>query len=65
MIPGHAGAKQAARLYQFGRSDFLTVLDGDRVLATSESLLAASDAQLAADQVQQFLARRGMGAYPG
>jgi NodT family efflux transporter outer membrane factor (OMF) lipoprotein len=52
-------AKQAARLYQFGRTDFLTVLDGDRSLATSETLLAASDAQLAADQVQLFLALGG------
>ena len=37
----------------------LAALDADRTLATSESMLAASDAQLAMDQVQLFLALGG------
>ena len=52
-------ARQTAKLYQFGRSDFLSALDADRTLAGAESQLAASDAQLAADQVQLFLALGG------
>jgi len=52
-------AKQTGKLYQFGRTDFLAALDADRTLASAESLLAASDAQLAADQVQLFLALGG------
>jgi len=52
-------ARQSARLYQFGRTDFLSQLDADRSLAMSETALAASDAQLAADQVQLFLALGG------
>jgi len=52
-------ARQAARLYDAGRTDFLTALDADRTLATADSMLAASDAQLAADQAQLFLALGG------
>jgi NodT family efflux transporter outer membrane factor (OMF) lipoprotein len=52
-------SRQSARLYQFGRTDFLSQLDADRTLASAESVLAASDAQLAADQVQLFLALGG------
>jgi len=52
-------SKQTARLYQFGRTDFLAALDADRTLANAESVLAASDAQLAANQVQLFLALGG------
>jgi NodT family efflux transporter outer membrane factor (OMF) lipoprotein len=52
-------AKQADKLYSFGRADFLTKLDADRVLASAESAVAASDAQLAADQVSLFLALGG------
>jgi len=52
-------SRQTAKLYQFGRTDFLSQLDADRTLASAESLLAASDAQLAADQVQLFLALGG------
>jgi NodT family efflux transporter outer membrane factor (OMF) lipoprotein len=52
-------ARQTAKLYQFGRTDFLAALDADRSLAGAESMLAASDAQLAADQVQLFLALGG------
>lgn len=52
-------ARQSAKLYQFGRTDFLSQLDADRTLASAESVLATSDAQLAADQVQLFLALGG------
>jgi len=52
-------SQQAAKLYRYGRTDFLSALDADRTLAGAESTLAASDAQLAADQVQLFLALGG------
>jgi NodT family efflux transporter outer membrane factor (OMF) lipoprotein len=52
-------SRQTGKLYQYGRTDFLAALDADRTLAGAESLLAASDAQLAADQVQLFLALGG------
>jgi outer membrane protein TolC len=50
---------QADKLYDFGRADFLTKLDADRALATAENAVAASDTQLAADQVTLFLALGG------
>ncbi len=52
-------SRQTGKLFQFGRTDFLAALDADRTLAGAESVLAASDAQLAADQVQLFLALGG------
>jgi NodT family efflux transporter outer membrane factor (OMF) lipoprotein len=52
-------SKQTARLYQFGRTDFLAALDADRSLASAESMLAASSAKLAEDQAQLFLALGG------
>jgi NodT family efflux transporter outer membrane factor (OMF) lipoprotein len=52
-------SQQTAKLYRFGRTDFLSQLDADRTRANAESVLAASDAQLAADQVQLFLALGG------
>ncbi len=52
-------ARQASRLYQAGRTDFLSALDAERGLANAESMLAASSAQLAADQAQVFLALGG------
>jgi len=52
-------AKQTARLYGFGRTDFLAALDADRTLAGAESMLAASSAKLADDQAQLFLALGG------
>jgi NodT family efflux transporter outer membrane factor (OMF) lipoprotein len=52
-------ASQTGKLYRFGRTDFLAALDADRTLAMAESVLAASDAQLAADQVQLFMALGG------
>jgi NodT family efflux transporter outer membrane factor (OMF) lipoprotein len=52
-------AQQAGELYRYGRTDFLTTLDAQRSLASAESALTASDAQLAADQVTLFLALGG------
>jgi multidrug efflux system outer membrane protein len=52
-------SRQARMLYRYGRTDFLTTLDADRVLANAESALAASDAQLAGNQVALFLALGG------
>jgi multidrug efflux system outer membrane protein len=52
-------AQQAGTLYRYGRTDFLTTLDAQRTLATAESALTASDAQLAADQVALFMALGG------
>lgn len=52
-------SQQAHTLYRYGRSDFLSTLDADRVLASAESALSASNAQLAADQVNLFLALGG------
>lgn len=51
--------RQADKLYRYGRVDFLSKLDADRALAVSESAVAASDAQLATDQVTLFLALGG------
>jgi multidrug efflux system outer membrane protein len=50
---------QSHRLYQYGRTDFLSVLDADRTLAATDSAWAASDATLAADQITLFLALGG------
>lgn len=52
-------ATQARQLYRNGKTGYLEALDAERVLATSESALAASDAQLADDQVALFLALGG------
>jgi NodT family efflux transporter outer membrane factor (OMF) lipoprotein len=52
-------ANQARRLYQSGRTGYLDALDAERGLATSEATLAASDAELADDQVSLFLALGG------
>ncbi|MDL2283898.1 TolC family protein [Oxalobacter sp. OttesenSCG-928-P03] len=49
-------SQQAHRLYDYGRTDFLTTLDADRTLAEYESRLAESEAQLARNQVNLFLA---------
>lgn len=49
-------SRQAHRLYDYGRTDFLTTLDADRTLAEYESRLAESEGQLARDQVTLFLA---------
>ena len=52
-------SEQARTLLRYGRADFLTTLDAERTLAVAESALAASDAQMAADQVILFLALGG------
>ncbi|MDN0084778.1 efflux transporter outer membrane subunit [Crenobacter sp. SG2305] len=56
-------AKQAAqdnrRLYTAGRAPYLSSLDADRTQASTEAALAASDSQLALDQVNLFLALGG------
>ena len=51
--------QQAARLYQAGRSPYLAGLDAQRSLANAEAALAASDAKVAGDQVNLFLALGG------
>lgn len=50
---------QAGRLYRAGRSPYLVGLDAQRTLASAEAALAASDSQVAADQVNLFLALGG------
>lgn len=52
-------ASQATTLYRYGKTDYLTVLDTQRTLASNESALAASQAQLANDQITLFLALGG------
>lgn len=52
-------SEQSHRLYQFGRTDFLSVLDADRTLAATDAAWAASDAALASDQIALFLALGG------
>jgi NodT family efflux transporter outer membrane factor (OMF) lipoprotein len=52
-------ANMAEKLYRHGRSDFMTSLDASRTLASTESLLAASAAQLGRYQVALFLALGG------
>ena len=52
-------AGQARQLYTNGRTGSLEALDAERALATSEAALAASDGQLADDQVSVFLALGG------
>jgi NodT family efflux transporter outer membrane factor (OMF) lipoprotein len=52
-------AEQARRLYRSGRTGYLDALDAERGLASSEATLAASDAELADDQVGLFLALGG------
>ncbi|MEW6598731.1 MAG: efflux transporter outer membrane subunit [Pseudomonadota bacterium] len=52
-------AAEARRLYQGGRSAYLSSLDAERSLANMDASVAASDGQLAADQVRLFLALGG------
>jgi outer membrane protein, multidrug efflux system len=56
---GALAARQADKLYRYGRTDLLAALDAERALAQADSALAASDAQLATDQVALFLALGG------
>lgn len=50
---------QAQRVYRAGRSSFLSALDARRSLDAAASALAASDSQIADDQVNLFLALGG------
>jgi NodT family efflux transporter outer membrane factor (OMF) lipoprotein len=50
---------QATTLYRFGRTTTLDVLNAEANLATAEAAVAASDAALADDQVNVFLALGG------
>ena len=50
---------QSHTLYGYGKIDFLSVLDADRTLAATDAAWAASDAQLASDQIALFLALGG------
>ncbi|WP_459614423.1 efflux transporter outer membrane subunit [Bordetella sp. 2513F-2] len=52
-------AEQARLMFRAGKTDYLTVLDAERTLASSESALAASQAALAEDQIAVFLALGG------
>lgn len=56
---GAQAAAQARQLFRLGKTDYLTVLDAERTLAGNESALAASQAQLAGDQIAVFLALGG------
>jgi NodT family efflux transporter outer membrane factor (OMF) lipoprotein len=50
---------QATTLFRFGRTGILDVLNAEASLATAETAVAASDAALADDQVNAFLALGG------
>lgn len=52
-------ASQARQLFQYGKTDYLTVLDAERTLASSERALAAGQAELSNDQIAVFLALGG------
>lgn len=52
-------AEQARQLYQGGRTGYLDALDAERSLATTDAAVAASDAELADDQITLFLALGG------
>jgi NodT family efflux transporter outer membrane factor (OMF) lipoprotein len=50
---------QADRLFRFGRTDFLQLLDAQRSLASAQSTLAAGQTSLINDQIDIFLALGG------
>lgn len=52
-------AGQAGRLFRFGRSDFLSLLDAQRSLANAETSAAAAQVALVDDQISLFLALGG------
>lgn len=52
-------ARQNRLLYQAGRAPYLSSLDADRTLANGDAALAASDGQVATDQISLFLALGG------
>ena len=52
-------AEQNRRLYQGGRTPYLSSLDADRSLASSDATLAAAEAQISRDQIHLFLVLGG------
>ncbi len=52
-------AHQNRLLYEAGRAPYLNSLDADRTLANNDAALAASDGQVAMDQISLFLALGG------
>jgi outer membrane protein, multidrug efflux system len=52
-------SEQAGRLFRFGRSDFLAVLDAQRTLANSEARRTQAEVQLLDDQITAFEALGG------
>ncbi|AJE97336.1 efflux transporter outer membrane subunit [Pandoraea apista] len=54
-----AAAEQNHKLYRAGRAPYLTSLDAERTHANAEAALAASETQVAMDQVNLFLALGG------
>ncbi|WP_150626799.1 efflux transporter outer membrane subunit [Pandoraea captiosa] len=54
-----AAAEQNHKLYQAGRAPYLTSLDAERTHASAEAALAASETQVAMDQINLFLALGG------
>jgi len=52
-------ASQNRRLYQGGRTPFLSSLDADRTLVTADATLASAQAQVSRDQIQLFLVLGG------
>lgn len=52
-------AEQNRRLYQGGRTPYLSSLDADRSLASSDATLAAAEAQVSRDQIHLFLVLGG------
>lgn len=52
-------ASQNRRLYQGGRTPYLSSLDADRSLANADATLADAQAQVSRDQIQLFLALGG------
>lgn len=52
-------AAQNRRLYQAGRTPYLSSLDADRTLVANEQAVASAESQLAQDQVNLFLALGG------
>jgi multidrug efflux system outer membrane protein len=52
-------ASQAGRLFRFGRSDFLSLLDAQRSLASAQTAAAAAQVALVDDQISLFLSLGG------
>lgn len=55
----NVSAGQAERLFRFGRTDFLSLLDSQRSVASAEASAAAARVRLVQDQVAVFLALGG------